>query len=128
MCGIVAAVSDRDIVPVLVQGLQRLEYRGYDSAALPCRHSMSSGLESGPQVCPGSTARVAELMEQVKTEHVGGLTGIAHTAGLPMVNLLCATLTYTSVMVPAFRLWRMPMHPPEWHWCTTASSRTTKPA
>ena len=34
MCGIVGAVSDRNIVPVLVQGLQRLEYRGYDSCGV----------------------------------------------------------------------------------------------
>ena len=34
MCGIVAAVSTRNIVPILVQGLQRLEYRGYDSCGI----------------------------------------------------------------------------------------------
>ena len=34
MCGIVGAVSNRDIVPILVQGLQRLEYRGYDSCGV----------------------------------------------------------------------------------------------
>ena len=34
MCGIVAAVADRNIVPVLLEGLRRLEYRGYDSAGL----------------------------------------------------------------------------------------------
>jgi len=34
MCGIVGAIADRDVVPVLVEGLKRLEYRGYDSAGL----------------------------------------------------------------------------------------------
>ena len=34
MCGIVAAVADRNIVPVLIEGLRKLEYRGYDSAGL----------------------------------------------------------------------------------------------
>mgnify|MGYP000497953009 CR=1 FL=1 len=34
MCGIVAAVSDRNIVPILIEGLRRLEYRGYDSAGV----------------------------------------------------------------------------------------------
>ena len=78
MCGIVAAVSDRDIVPVLVQGLQRLEYRGYDSCGVAVQALDVNGLSLGLKRAR-STARVAELMEQVKTEHVGGLTGIAHT-------------------------------------------------
>lgn len=78
MCGIVAAVSHRDIVPVLVQGLQRLEYRGYDSCGVAVQATDAKGLSLGLQRAR-STARVAELMEQVKTEHVTGLTGIAHT-------------------------------------------------
>ena len=78
MCGIVAAVSDRDIVPVLVQGLQRLEYRGYDSCGVAVQALDVNGLSLGLKRAR-STARVAELMEQVKTEHVVGLTGIAHT-------------------------------------------------
>ena len=78
MCGIVAAVSHRDIVPVLVQGLQRLEYRGYDSCGVAVQATDTSGLSLGLQRAR-STDRVAELMEQVKTEHVIGLTGIAHT-------------------------------------------------
>lgn len=78
MCGIVAAVSHRDIVPVLVQGLQRLEYRGYDSCGVAVQAAREGGLGFGLQRAR-STARVAELMEQVKNEHVDGLTGIAHT-------------------------------------------------
>ena len=78
MCGIVAAVSHRDIVPVLVQGLQRLEYRGYDSCGVAVQATDAAGLSIGLQRAR-STDRVAELMEQVKTEHVTGLTGIAHT-------------------------------------------------
>ena len=34
MCGIVGAIADRDVVPVLIEGLKRLEYRGYDSAGI----------------------------------------------------------------------------------------------
>ena len=78
MCGIVAAVSHRNIVPVLVQGLQRLEYRGYDSCGVAVQAADTNGLSLGLQRAR-STARVAELMEQVKTEHVEGFTGIAHT-------------------------------------------------
>ena len=82
MCGIVAGVSGRDIVPILVQGLQRLEYRGYDSCGVAVH---SGGLKRAR-----STARVAELMQQVQTEHIASGTGIAHTRwathGAPAVH------------------------------------------
>ena len=71
MCGIVAAVSDRNVVPVLVQGLARLEYRGYDSCGVAVHEG---GLKRAR-----STARVAELQAQVAAEHLEGHTGIAHT-------------------------------------------------
>ncbi len=82
MCGIVAAVSHRNIVPILVQGLERLEYRGYDSCGVAVH---SGGLKRAR-----STHRVSELMEQVSAEHIEGTTGIAHTRwathGVPAVH------------------------------------------
>ncbi len=82
MCGIVAGVSGRDIVPVLVQGLQRLEYRGYDSCGV--------AIHAGGLKRARSTARVAELIQQVKTEQIASGTGIAHTRwathGVPAVH------------------------------------------
>lgn len=79
MCGIVGAVSSRNIVPVLVQGLQRLEYRGYDSCGVAV-HTASLGAASGGGLQRArSTARVAELLEQVQRVPVQGATGIAHT-------------------------------------------------
>ena len=82
MCGIVAAVSHRDIVPILVQGLQRLEYRGYDSCGVAVHRD---GLERARSV-----SRVAQLQEQVQSESLGGTTGIAHTRwathGAPAVH------------------------------------------
>jgi glucosamine--fructose-6-phosphate aminotransferase (isomerizing) len=82
MCGIVAGVSRRDIVPVLVQGLQRLEYRGYDSCGV--------AIHDGGLKRARSTARVAELIQQVRAEHIASGTGIAHTRwathGAPAVH------------------------------------------
>ncbi|WBY03603.1 glutamine--fructose-6-phosphate transaminase (isomerizing) [Ramlibacter tataouinensis] len=82
MCGIVGAVSTRNIVPVLVQGLQRLEYRGYDSCGVAV---YDNGLRRAR-----STARVAELLTQVDREGIEGTTGIAHTRwathGAPAVH------------------------------------------
>ncbi|MEG1769699.1 MAG: class II glutamine amidotransferase, partial [Comamonas sp.] len=79
MCGIVGAVSHRNIVPVLVQGLQRLEYRGYDSCGVAVHALDVSGTRSTGLQRARSTARVAELLEQVRTENLQGFTGIAHT-------------------------------------------------
>ncbi len=82
MCGIVASVSTRNIVPILVQGLQRLEYRGYDSCGVAV---YADGLKRAR-----STSRVAELQEQVTVDHLEGSTGIAHTRwathGAPAVH------------------------------------------
>jgi glutamine---fructose-6-phosphate transaminase (isomerizing) len=82
MCGIVGAVSTRNIVPILVQGLQRLEYRGYDSCGVAV---YADGLKRAR-----STDRVAKLLQQVEEEHIAGTTGIAHTRwathGAPAVH------------------------------------------
>lgn len=72
MCGIVAAVARRNVLPVLLTGLHRLEYRGYDSCGIAA--VTPSGLES-----VRSVARVKELEEQVAEKHLEGDTGIAHT-------------------------------------------------
>jgi len=90
MCGIVGAVSTRNIVPVLVQGLQRLEYRGYDSCGVAVHDASLEGNQGTGLHRARSTARVAELMEQVTKEHLQGATGIAHTRwathGAPAVH------------------------------------------
>ncbi|MCG5075215.1 glutamine--fructose-6-phosphate transaminase (isomerizing), partial [Paraburkholderia tagetis] len=83
MCGIVGAVALRNIVPVLIEGLRRLEYRGYDSCGVAIVTA------EGPQRVR-SVARVAELDEQVREARFEGVTGIAHTRwathGAPTVN------------------------------------------
>ncbi|MFP3245349.1 MAG: glutamine--fructose-6-phosphate transaminase (isomerizing) [Paraburkholderia sp.] len=72
MCGIVGAVAQRNIVPVLIEGLRRLEYRGYDSCGVAV-------LANGEPQRARSVARVADLDEQVRENHLEGVTGIAHT-------------------------------------------------
>ncbi len=74
MCGIVGAVSHRNIVDVLVEGLRRLEYRGYDS----CGFAVINGADDKhPIERARTTARVAELAAQGKDFY--GTLGIAHT-------------------------------------------------
>ena len=70
MCGIVGAVAQRNIVPILLEGLQRLEYRGYDSAGLVVGHD-------GQLERVRSIGRVADLYE--KSAQTSGQIGIAHT-------------------------------------------------
>ncbi len=70
MCGIVGAVAQRNVVPILLEGLQRLEYRGYDSAGLVV-------VNDRQLLRVRSTGRVRDLSE--KSVHTQGQIGIAHT-------------------------------------------------
>jgi glutamine---fructose-6-phosphate transaminase (isomerizing) len=83
MCGIVGAVSQRNIVPILVEGLKRLEYRGYDSCGVAVHQD--GGLKRAR-----STSRVAELQAQADQDGISAGTGIAHTRwathGAPAVH------------------------------------------
>ena len=72
MCGIVGAVAQRNITPILLEGLKRLEYRGYDSCGVALH-------VDGKLMRARSTSRVADLENQVNTTHLAGFTGIAHT-------------------------------------------------
>ncbi len=69
MCGIVAAVADRNIVPILIEGLRKLEYRGYDSAGLAVHNGGMHRLRA--------VGRVAELA--TRAEGLTASAGIAHT-------------------------------------------------
>ncbi|HEX2648843.1 MAG TPA: glutamine--fructose-6-phosphate transaminase (isomerizing) [Burkholderiales bacterium] len=74
MCGIVGAVARRDVVPVLIEGLKRLEYRGYDSAGV----AVLDGANPLPKRVRAS-GRVAELEKRALEEGLAGTVGVAHT-------------------------------------------------
>jgi glucosamine--fructose-6-phosphate aminotransferase (isomerizing) len=71
MCGIVGAVARRNVVPILLEGLKRLEYRGYDSAGIAVVNGKLQRLRS--------TGRVAQLGRLVTEAAMHGTIGIAHT-------------------------------------------------
>jgi glucosamine--fructose-6-phosphate aminotransferase (isomerizing) len=71
MCGIVGAVARENVVPTLIEGIRRLEYRGYDSTGLAV---INGGLQRLV-----STARVADLAAQAASTRITGTTGISHT-------------------------------------------------
>lgn len=72
MCGIVGAVAQRNITPILLEGLKRLEYRGYDSCGIALH-------VDGKLQRSRSTSRVADLELQIGNAGLAGFTGIAHT-------------------------------------------------
>ena len=71
MCGIVAAVAGRNVVPLLIEGLRRLEYRGYDSAGIAVLDGSIKRVRS--------VGRVAEMQGKAVAGKLTGLTGIGHT-------------------------------------------------
>ena len=73
MCGIVGAVADRDVLPVLIEGLQRLEYRGYDSAGVALLDA------AGQMRRLRTVGKVVRLTEALATTPASGHLGIAHT-------------------------------------------------
>ena len=72
MCGIVGAIADRDVVPVLIEGLKRLEYRGYDSAGIAV-------LDDGDVRRVRRTGRVSEMENAAREEGFDARIGIGHT-------------------------------------------------
>jgi glucosamine--fructose-6-phosphate aminotransferase (isomerizing) len=73
MCGIVGVVAQRDVTPLLIEGLRRLEYRGYDSAGI--------AVQSGNAILERvrTVGKVDELARALEQAPVSGRTGIAHT-------------------------------------------------
>jgi len=72
MCGIVGAVANRNVVSTLIEGLSRLEYRGYDSAGVAV-------LSSGAIERVRAVGRVSNMTEKANAVHLSGQVGIGHT-------------------------------------------------
>ena len=72
MCGIVGFIGDREVQPILLDGLKRLEYRGYDSAGIAILGNGELGIRK-------REGKIADLEEELHREPVAGTVGIGHT-------------------------------------------------
>ena len=74
MCGIIGYVGKQDIVPILIEGLKKLEYRGYDSAGITLVNPRNTDFQTVKSV-----GRIAELQKLLDPEPATATIGIAHT-------------------------------------------------
>src|SRR5450759_2427469 len=84
MCGIVGVVAERNAVPILMEGLRRLEYRGYDSAGLAVLNA------EGQLARVRAVGKVSALTQALEAAPIAGHVGIAHTRwathGVPTIE------------------------------------------
>ncbi len=74
MCGIIAVTGFRQALPLLINGLEKLEYRGYDSSGIAIVSSVNNGL-----VCNKSAGKLKNLISKVGNKKIDGTVGIGHT-------------------------------------------------
>src|SRR6185369_1891485 len=110
MCGIVGYVGDKECTPILIEGLRRLEYRGYDSAGVAVLDPAKEGLTISRVVrCRGKLSNLENLLRDSKPQ---GRVGIGHTRWATHGRPSDENAHPTSRAASA--------------WCTTESSRTTR--
>jgi len=80
MCGIVGYIGDKQALPILIEGLKKLEYRGYDSAGVAVHNGMCININK-------AKGRLNVLEERINRDELTGTLGIGHTRWLLMVNL-----------------------------------------
>ena len=100
------AIAERNVTPILLEGLRRLEYRGYDSAGIVTLDQRDQRLHRTRTV-----GKVQALAERLRREPARGSLVSLTPAGPPTVSPANATPTRTSATI-------------RWRWCTTASSKT----
>lgn len=105
MCGIIGIIGKNEVAPLLIEGLRRLEYRGYDSAGV-------ATLVNGRIDRRRAEGKLVNLDRRVQEQPLSGTIGIGHTAGQPTA----ARPRPTPIPTP----------PARWRSSTTASSRTTR--
>ena len=107
MCGIVGYIGPKKVVPVVIEGLRKLEYRGYDSAGI------AVVTQDGKLEIRRAPGKLRNLEEVIAKSPIEGTYGIGTRAG----RLTAVPLKKTHILTGTA--------PARSSWCTTASSRTT---
>ena len=101
MCGIVGAVSTRNIVPILVQGLQRLEYRGYDSCGVAVHEASMASTRQAACGAPAARRAWPSCWSRWRRTTCRAPPASPTRAGPRMVRPRCTTPTRISATAPA---------------------------
>ena len=100
MCGIVGYLGDKSAKDVIIKGLKRLEYRGYDSAGI-------ATMESQKLTISKTSGKVADLISSLNDDDHQGNMGIGHTGGLHMANPIMTMPIPTVITAESLPLFTM---------------------